>query len=221
MKKRHPTWGAKRINAYLTRRGADVHWTTVHRVLKRHGLTRMNRKQKRFRRFQKTYVDSLWQFDVYEFRISKVGRVYVFDILDDKSRYLVAARAYEEKSAYQAVSCLRWAMKSGRRPKEIYVDNAKCFRSRLFRQFCESREINVIYGRPYNPRGRGKLERFHRTLHEELISRLNSKFMSRFKKQLWSFRRKYNDERLHGAIGWSTPSEIYYNKVARHMHQTR
>jgi transposase InsO family protein len=181
----------------------------------------MNRKQNLLRRFQRRYIDSLWQFDVYEFRISEEGKVYVFNILDDRSRYLVATCAYKEKGTHQALNCLRWALKNGRRSKEIYADNAKCFRAKLFRQFCESRGIKVIYGRPYNPRGRGKLERFHRTLYEELISRLNSNFMSRFKKQLWSFRRKYNEERLHGAIGWATPSEVYYNKAAGCKHQTK
>ena len=190
-----------------------VHWTTIHRILKRNCLmTRIRKKQKQFRRFQRTHVDSLWQFDVYEFRISKVGKVHVFDILDDRSRFLVMARSYRKKGAVQVLNCLRWALKNGRRPKAIYVDNGTCFNSKLFRQYCENQRIKLIFGRPYNPKGRGKLERFHKVLHDELISQIRFQLLSHFKRQLWLFRRKYNNERLQGAIGWVTPSEIYYDR---------
>lgn len=220
-KKRHPSWGAKRIQAVLVKRGTAVHWITVHRILKRSGLVaHPARKHKTSNRFQRTCMDSLWQFDVYEFRAQGLGRVCVFDILDDRSRYLVASRAYKKMGAQEATDCLHWALAGGRHPDEIYVDNAKCFRAASFKKFCESRRIRIIYGTPYNPRGRGKLERFHRTLHDELISRLRTDMMSHVRKQLRIFRHNYNEKRLHGAIGWITPSEIYYGRVAGDMPQT-
>jgi transposase InsO family protein len=213
MRRRHPAWGAKRIHAYLGRMGVTVHWTTVHRVLKRNGMmVRIRKRPEPSKRFQRQHVDSLWQLDVYEFRIADVGRVYVFNILDDRSRYLVMSRAYKRKRAAEAANCLWWALRSGRRPKAVYVDNGTCFIAKDFKRFCERQEIRIIYGRPYNPKGRGKLERFHGALFRELISQKRFRSLSHFRREMWLFRRSYNKERLHGGIEWKTPAEVYNDK---------
>ena len=213
LRRRHPAWGALRIHAILRRRGVHVSWTTVHRVLKRHGfMVRRVLKPKPFKRFQRRHVDSLWQVDVYKFRIAGVrGHVYVHTVLDDRSRYLVMARAYLRERTREATNNLWWALKYGRKPKALYVDNGSCFISREFREYCASRGISVIYGRPYNPRGRGKLERFHGILTQELVGRVHFRSLGHFRQELYTWRRQYNRQRIHGGIGWATPHEAYHD----------
>jgi transposase InsO family protein len=128
-----------RIHALLARRGVEVSWRTVHRILKRHGfMVRVVRKPLPFKRFQRRHVDSRWPADVYKFRIAGVrGHVYVHTVLDDRSRYLVMARAYLRERAREATNNLRWALKGGRQPNALYVDNGSCFISREFREYFE------------------------------------------------------------------------------------
>jgi putative transposase len=211
LRRRNPAWGAMRIHALLTRRGVRVSWMTVHRVLKRHGfMVRVVRKPELFKRFQRRHVDSLWQVDVYKFRIAGVrGHVYVHTILDDRSRFLVMARAYRRERTKEATNNLWWGLKRGRAPKAVYVDNGSCFISNEFRAYCEARSIRVIYGRPYHPQGRGKLERFHGTLTQELVGRVHFRSLSHFRRELYEYRGQYNRRRLHGGIGWKTPAELY------------
>lgn len=137
--RKHPAWGPLRIHATLARRGVRVSWITVHQVLKRHGfMVRVVRKPIPFQRFQRRHVDSLWQVDVYKFRISRVrGHVYVHTILDDRSRYLVMARAYRREKAREATNNLWWACKGGRKPTAVYVDNGSWYISAEFRAYCE------------------------------------------------------------------------------------
>ena len=213
MRRRHPTWGAKRIHAYLARAGVGIDWRTVHRVLVRNGLmVRVRKKRETYRRFQRHRVDSLWQMDAYEFRIHGVGKVYVFTILDDRSRYLVMARAYLRHRAREAVNALWWALRNGRHPKAVYVDNGTCFIAGDFKRFCAKQGIRIIYGRPYNPRGRGKLERFHETMFQELISQVRFRSLGHFRRELWWYRRRYNHRRLHGGIDWRTPAVVYHDR---------
>jgi putative transposase len=214
LRRRNPAWGALRIHAVLGRRGVQVSWSTVHRVLKRHGfMLRVVKKPKSFKRFQRRHVDSLWQLDVYEFRIAGViGKVYVHTILDDRSRFLVMARAYRRERAREAVNNLWWAIKRGRKPKAVYVDNGSCFISKEFRSYCEGQGIRVIYGSPYHPQGRGKLERFHGTLTQELVGRVHFRSLGHFRSKLYRWRRGYNGTRIHGGIGWKTPSEVYHDR---------
>ena len=212
MRRKHPTWGAKRIHAHLARRGVAIHWRTVHSVLARNGLmVRVRKKPQAYRRFQRHHVDSLWQMDAYEFRIAGVGKVYVFTVLDDRSRYLVVAKAYLRHKAPEAINALWWALKGGRKPRALYVDNGKCFIAADFRAFCREQKIRVIYGRPYNPRGRGKLERFHGTLTQELITRVRFASLAHCRRELWLYRRGYNKLRLHGGIEWRTPHAVYHD----------
>jgi putative transposase len=215
LRRRHPAWGAMRIHAVLRRRGVRLSWRTVHRVLKRHGfMVRVVRKPIPFKRFQRRLVDSLWQADVYKFRIAGVrGHVYLHTILDDRSRFLVMARAYRRERAREAINNLGWAIKHGRKPKALYVDNGSCFISKEFRGFCEGQGIRVIFGRPYHPRGRGKLERFHGILTQELVGRVHFRSLSHFRREIRSWRAKYNGSRLHGGIGWKTPVEVYCDQA--------
>jgi putative transposase len=214
LRRRHPAWGAMRIHALLHRRGVQLSWRTVHRVLKRHGfMVRVVRKPLPFKRFQRRLVDSLWQVDVYKFRIAGVrGHVYLHTVLDDRSRYLVMARAYRRERAKEAINNLWWAVKSGRKPKALYVDNGSCFISKEFRDYCEQQDIRVIFGRPYHPRGRGKLERFHGILTQELVGRVHFRSLSHFRREIRAWRGKYNRQRLHGGIGWKTPAEVYFDR---------
>ena len=112
------------------------------------------------------------------------GHVYVHTVLDDRSRYLVMARAYLRERTREPTNNLWWALKGGRQPKALYVDNGSCFISKEFREYCAGRGISVIYGRPYNPRGRGKLERFHGILTEELVGRVCFHSLGHFRREL-------------------------------------
>jgi transposase InsO family protein len=211
LRRGHPAWGALRIHALLTRRGVRVSASTVHRLLKKHGfLVRIVKKPTPFKRFQRRYIDSLWQMDTYSFRIAGVkGKVYVVTILDDRSRYLVMARAYLRERSREAVNSLWWALKSGWKPKAVYVDNRGCFVSKEFRQLCEQNGIRVIYGSPYHPQGREKLERFHGILTQELVGRVHFRSLGHFRRKLYGWRGMYNGRRIHGGIGWKTPAEVY------------
>ena len=150
-------------------------------------MVRPVKKPLPFKRFQRRCVDSLWQADVYKFRIAGVrGHDYVHTVLDDHSRYLVMVRACLRERAREATNNLGWAFKGGRQPKALYVDNGSCFVSKEFREFCAARGISVIYGRPYNPRGRGKLERFHRILTQELVGRGRFRSLGHFRRELYT-----------------------------------
>lgn len=79
----------------------------------------------------------------------------------------------------------------------------------------------MIYGRPYNPRGRGKLERFHGILTQELVGRVHFRSLSHFRRELYQWRRRYNRARIHGGIGWATPYEVYHDPKLKSQQRVR
>jgi transposase InsO family protein len=63
---------------------------------------------------------------------------------------------------------------------------------KLFKAEAKKHGIKLIFARSYNPRGRGKIERYHKTLYLELIVLKEFHSMSHFRKELWRFDRLYN-----------------------------
>jgi putative transposase len=207
LKQKHPSWGARRIKHQYD---LPCHWMTVHRVIKRRGmLVRIKPKPQPFKRFQRYHVDSMWQGDTFEFRISGVGKVYVTGFTDDRSRFRIRSGAYLHKSADEAIDALRRALRNGRIPREIYLDNGKQFIAKEFKVELAEYHIKPIYGKPYHPRGRGKIESYHKVLWGELITQVRFSSLAQFKRELSKFDKRYNFWRKSQALGWKTPAEIY------------
>lgn len=219
LKQKNPSWGARRIKYQYD---LPCHWKTVHNVIKRHRmLVRVKPKPQPYKRFQRRHVDSMWQGDTFQFRISGVGKVYVTGFTDDRSRYRVVSRAYLRKGKEEAIDALHNALKKGRIPREIYLDNAKQFIAEEFKEELTKNHIKPIYGRPYHPRGRGKIEGYHKILYRELITAVRFSSLSHFKRELRKFDRGYNCWRKQQIHGWKTPASIYndkkyFNKSAKH-----
>ena len=186
LKEKYPAWGARRIKHQFN---LPCSWRTVHRILKKHGLLiRIKTKpQPAGKRFQRRHVDSMWQGDTFQFRIRGIGKVYVTGFTDDCSRYRVKSKVYLHKDAASSINALQWALRPGRIPREIYVDNGKQFVAKTFKVESQKHGIKLIFGRPYNPRGRGKIERYHKTLYQELICLKEFRSLSHFRRELWNF----------------------------------
>lgn len=220
LKQKHLSWGARRIKYQY---GLPVHWKTVHNVIKRNGLlVRIKAKPQPSKRFQRRHADSLWQGDTFQFRISSVGKVYVTGFTDDRSRYRIVSKTYLRKGENESINALVWALRKGRRPKQVYLDNGKQFIAKEFKAKAKEQGIKLIYGRPHNPRGRGKIESYHKILYRELISQKHFVSLSHFRKELWKFDQRYNNWRRQEIHGWLTPADIYndpryFNKDAKEL----
>ncbi len=210
LKQIHPSWGARRIKYQYD---LPCHWRTVHRVIKRHQmLVRTKTKPQPSKRFQRRNVDSMWQGDTFQFRISGTGKVYVTGFTDDRSRYRIISKAYLNKSKKESINALCHALKKGRVPRQIYLDNGRQFTAKEFKKELAKHHIKPVYGRPYHPRGRGKIERYHSVLWQELVTQVRFSSLSHFRKELRKFDRRYNHWRKNQTLGWKTPASVYNDR---------
>jgi len=69
--------------------------------------------------------------------------------------------------------------------------------------------IAVIHGRPYHPQTQGKQERFNRTLKAEVLAPSSFRDLVACQGAFDAWRRVYNHERPHDALGLATPGERY------------
>lgn len=69
--------------------------------------------------------------------------------------------------------------------------------------------IEVIHARPYHPHGRGKNERFHRTLKAELLAARPFRDLAQAQKSFDRWRLLYNTRRPHQVLDMAVPASRY------------
>jgi transposase InsO family protein len=171
---------------------------TVHRLLQRHGL--MGRKggepsSRDRRRFAFDKAGELWMSDVMHGPAVTVegGRkrkTYLIGLLDDATRVIpYAAFALAENTA-AFLPVLQQAILRRGVPKRLYVDNGAVYRSNHLSLVCAKLGITLIHARPYLPQGKGKQERWFRTVRMQLLPTLGEadlKSLDTLNQRLWAW----------------------------------
>jgi hypothetical protein len=83
------------------------------------------------------------------------------------------AQFYHEENLRSLKDCLKQALLKRGRPKRLYMDNGKIFRSRMILLMGARLGIHIIHSRPYRPQGRAKLERWFGTVRKSFLRRVD------------------------------------------------
>jgi putative transposase len=153
--------------------------STLYRFLKQRGLTaRQLLRDPAHKKFEAEFSNQLWQSDLlfgpYVQRPAG-GRqqAFLYAILDDASRLVPHAQFYAQQSLEAFLDCLRQAVAARGLPVRLYVDNGKVYRSQQLARIAASLGILITHTPPYQPQGRGKIERFFRSLREQFLANLD------------------------------------------------
>lgn len=197
--------------------GDDIHLApaTVHRLFSRHGL--MDRKisdptNKDRRRFAFEKAGEMWMSDVMHGPSVMVeGRrrkAYLIAFLDDATRVVPhAAFALSENTA-AFLSVLQQAILRRGIPKRLYVDNGAAYRSHHLSLVCAKLGITLIHARPYQPQGKGKQERWFRTVRLQLLPALveeDLKSLDALNRKLWAWVEGEYHASPHKGLDGATP----------------
>lgn len=213
-KLKNPSYGARRLHWYLKdNHNIAISHMTIARILKRRGIAiRIKPKNQHLKRFERKHANSLWQLDVFYFRIAGVGRVYLFAMIDDYSRYCIASKLFRDKEAINSLLTLACAIKKYGKPKQLLTDNGKEVTELMFENYLAKKKIKHSRSRPYSPWSKGKIEAFWKIVHRELITKVEFSSLQHARKELRKFIKSYNFKRRHGGIGWQVPASRYFNK---------
>lgn len=189
----------------IIRPGRDLAYATVYRFLKAEGLVeRPSGLPGDRRKFEAECPNDLWQSDImhgpYADMDGKKRKTYLIAFIDDMSRLISHAEFYLHERLESFLDAFRKALLMRGLPRKLYVDNGPSFRSNHLEHICASLGIALLHARPYQPEGKGKIERWFRTVRGGFLSAhkpatfedLNSKF------RIWT--EGYNDTR-HSSTG--------------------
>jgi len=213
----HPAWGARKIAAVLRRDGiAPPAVSTVHAVLSRHGRVAPDSPGRAYGSFERSTPNALWQMDFKgRVRLSCGAWLHPLTVIDDHSRFAVGLAACANQTTATVQARLEATFRHHGLPEAIYVDNGSPWGGGQPGQWTPLRlwllklGIETIHSKPYHPQGRGKNERFHRSLAVEVLSLAPLVDFDAAQAAFDRWRHVYNRERPHQALDFGTPAERY------------
>ena len=214
----HPAWGARKIVRCLERDGiAAPTASTVHAVLCRHGrIVDTSGLKGPAMRFEKPRPNQLWQMDFKgRVKLANDAWVHPLTVLDDHSRYALCLQACRNERRETVKPLLTAVFRTYGLPDAFYVDNGNPWGTGGQGQWTRLRVwllklgVNLIHSRPYHPQGRGKNDRFHRTLKAEVFALKRFAGFTPLQQAFDNWRTVYNTERPHQALDMRVPASSY------------
>lgn len=214
----HPAWGARKIVRRLSDLAiAAPAASTVHTILQRNDRIAPNAgRDPAPGRFEREAPNLLWQMDFKgKVQLRNGHWCFPLTIIDDHSRYALGLRACanEQRSTVQAA--LETVLRQHGLPLAFYTDNGNPWGTGVPGQWTRLRVwllklgIQLIHARPYHPQGRGKNERFHRSLKAEVLDLVSLADFDQAQSAFDRWRNLYNNNRPHQAIGMNVPASRY------------
>ena len=219
-----PVYGARKIAAQLQREGMSINRKTVGRYMREMGiaaiypgpnLSQRNHKEGIYpyllRHISSAYPNHIWGIDLTYIRLHG-GWMYLVAILDWYSRYVVSWELDQTLELPFVLTALQRALEQAV-PTICNSDQGSHFTSPQYRELLKSSHVQISMD------GKGRAldniftERLWRTvkyeevyIHDYLSPREARQALTRY----FTF---YNQERLHQALNYQTPADVYFHKA--------
>ena len=205
---------------YLQKRlapGVVLNNSTVYRFLHQENLMHpLTTKPEDRRKFEAELPNDLWQSDVMHGpQVDVNGRMrktYLIAIIDDHSRLIVYAKFYLSENLASYLDAFENALARRGLPRKLYVDNGAAFRSRHLEYIAASLSIALIHARPYRPQGKGKIERWFKTVRSRFINNCTAATLPELNQALAHWIHTDYHQKKHTSTG-QTPFERFTSQM--------
>lgn len=224
MREAHPRWGPDKLLAVLKRRRPELELparSTVAAILKREGLVSKRRRRRHHRHPGHRVVEvsapnELWTADFKgEFKTGDGKYCYPLTLADEHSRYLLACEGLRSVRGKRSRPVIEHVFRENGLPDAIRTDNGPPFV--VWNAICGLSALGVWWIQlgirhdriePGKPQQNGRHERMHRTLKDHTARPAAANL--KCQQQIFdAFRKEFNEERPHQALGQRPPAEVW------------
>lgn len=211
LRKEHPLYTVKRLLKELLKEdlwdGRKPSRTALYRFTASHGLNRQVRDiPDSVRPFEYPYFGDLWSGDFLHGPKVKEGvcerKTYLHAIIDDATRYIVVATFHLAENTESVMSDLMLAFQRFGYPRHFYTDNGSAFRSHHLKFVAAKLGIALPHTPPGVPNGRGKVERFFRTVRDGFLTGRQRSSLEKLNADLAEWVEQYH-QRVHSSLKMS------------------
>jgi hypothetical protein len=148
-------------------------------------------------RFQRTFLNDLWQSDVKHACYINNKKAYLVSFIDDATRYITFSQFMYSEATESIMTVMRKAIEKCGRPNTVYFDNGSAYRSKAVMYTLSKLHIQKLHTKPRRAQSKGKIEKFHQVVDQ---------FLSEHKLERASSLEDLNYK-------WSNYLETYYQTV--------
>jgi len=223
LRRAHMRWGPRKLKRVLQREAPQKPWpaaSTIGAMLAREGLVIPRKKRRRAPPYTQPFgaadaPNRVWCADFKGWFQTQDGqRVDPLTITDAHSRYLLRCQRVAKTNGEHVQAVFEAAFREYGLPQAMRTDNGAPFASRaiagLSRLAVWWMKLGIVPERiaAGHPEQNGRHERMHRTMKQETASPPKANPHAQ-QQAFHRFRREYNEERPHEALGMQTPSAVY------------
>jgi putative transposase len=204
--------------------------STLYRFLRANGLTERQllldqAAANTHKKYEAQHANQIWQSDMlFGPWVERPGggkmQVFLQATLDDASRLIPHAQFYPNQGLDSSLDCLRQSIAARGLPTRLYMDNAKIYRSPQLARIAASIGILIVHTPPYQPEGRGKIERFFRSLREQFLASLDPRALlslEQLNERLWHWIDTVYHRREHSSL--ETTPLLRWQRDIEHVRQ--
>lgn len=194
---------------------------TLYRFFREKGLMEKEAVMEDRRRFEAELSNDIWQSDgLHGPRVTvdgKLRKTYLYAFIDDSSRLVPHAEFYLSERVDSYCDALRKALRKRGLPRKLYVDNGPGFRSHHLSHITASLGIALVHSRPFRPEGRGKIERWFKTLRMQFLSVIEDGLsLEELNRSLGEWLENEYHQAIHSSTG-----EAPLSRYLKHIHLIR
>ena len=217
-----PELSSRQLAAGITdNAGFAVSESTVYRILRREGLVKrleVHLVAGKEYHTKTTGPHQMWATDASYFRVAGWGYYYLVTVMDDYSRFILAWKLQRDMAADSLIDVVQEAVDATGMTEvpvedrtRLLSDNGPGYVSRAFQDYLHLVGIRHILAAPFHPETNGKLERYHRTIKQE-VNQVPYEQPSQLERALADFVDYYNFRRYHKALGNVAPADVLYGR---------
>lgn len=191
--------------------------SSVYRVLKKAGMlnkwnkVKTSSKGKGYNQPSKCHEQ--WHIDI-KYVNYQGTFLFLINIIDGYSRYIVNHELRMHMQEYDVEITIHKALEKFPDVKpRVISDNGSQFISKDFSEYLRFVGLQHIRTSIAYPQANGKIERFHRTIHEECLRKSSMINLDDAKKQIFKYIEFYNKKRLHSALNYLTPEDYLFGRI--------
>lgn len=209
----HPTYGFRKLLAYLKRAGKPWNHKRVYRVYK---LLKLNKKRRGKRRLparvkqpllEQVELNSSWSMDFMSDSLASGNKFRTLNVIDDCNREALAIEVATSITSKRVIRTLEQLIDWRGKPGAIRVDNGPEFTSVDFTCWCKEKGINIHYIQPGKPMQNGYIERFNGSYRREILDAYLFFDLEEVRQLTSQWIEEYNTRRPHESLGNVPPRE--------------
>lgn len=223
--KEHPRISAAEIHRTLLCSGSihtgEVSLSTVERFVRPERGKDGFSDNKDMRRYERAHINEVWYGDTMygPWLSDREGkkRVYFIALIDDASRFIVAANLFFNDSFENLMTVIRSAVSKFGRPGLFTFDNGSSYRNNQMELLAARIGSSVHYCQPFTPTGKSKIERWFLTVRMQYLASLdmrNFHSLDELRRDFAGYVSRYN-QTPHSSLDGLSPQERYFMEPER------